>query len=305
MEESLSNSDNSLKDVKILPTTNEERSVSFTTPKMPRENRLMSITAAKIRITLSWKNISYTVSEFNCIPNLKQKKIIGRKRRTILHSQTGHLSNGCLMAVIGKSGSGKSTLIESLTGRRSKGLKGNITINVDSDFAFFVDEKRVKISFIPQHDTLLLTLTTYESLLFASKLKNKNFTTEQHLRIVDELLDDLDLDSCKDNRMSNCSGGQKKRLSVAMELVNKPTVLVLDEPTSGLDSASALQCIQLLRKLTKSRSNPLAIMVSIHQPSAKLLYEFHKLYLLSFDGKLIYQGYVKDLLNYFERFDVA
>ncbi|RWS19088.1 ABC transporter sub-family G-like protein 18, partial [Leptotrombidium deliense] len=262
MEESLSNSDNSLKEVKILSTSNEERKVSSSSCEIPQRNRLMSITAAKIRITLSWKNLSYTVSEFNCISKLKHKKFIGRKQRTILHPQTGHLSNGCLMAVIGKSGSGKSTLIESLTGRRSKGLKGNISINVDSDFAFFVDEKRVKISFIPQHDVLLLTLTTYESLLFASKLKNRSFTSEQHLRIVDELLDDLDLDSCKENRVSNCSGGQKKRLSVAMELVNKPTVLILDEPTSGLDSASALQCIQVLRQLTKSRSNPLAIMVS-------------------------------------------
>ncbi|RWS23232.1 ABC transporter-like protein 12 [Leptotrombidium deliense] len=300
MEENLANSGISLNEV----LNNNSTSNSVLNVEDEETKKLMSITA-KFRITLSWQNLSYTVSEFNCIPNLKDKKAFGRSERIILHPQTGHLSNGCLMAVIGKSGSGKSTLIESLTGRRSKGLKGNISINVDSDVAFFVDEKRVKISFIPQSDALLNTLTTYESLLFASKLKNRSFTSEQHLKIVTQLLFELDLRSCKDSRVSRCSGGEKKRLSVAMELVSKPTVLVLDEPTSGLDSASALQCVQLLRKLTQSKSNPLAIMVSIHQPSAKLLYEFHKLYLLSYNGKVIYNGPVNDLLNYFNQFNVT
>ncbi|RWS22578.1 ATP-binding cassette sub-family G member 1-like isoform X2 [Leptotrombidium deliense] len=90
-----------------------------------------------------------------------------------------------------------------------------------------------------------------------------------------------------------------------MELVNKPTVLVLDEPTSGLDSGSALHCVQLLRELTQSKSNPLAILASIHQPSAKLLFEFHKLYLLSYNGKLIYNGQVNELLQYFNQYNMA
>ncbi|RWS22342.1 ABC transporter sub-family G-like protein 1, partial [Leptotrombidium deliense] len=267
--------------------------------------KLMPVTP-NVRITLSWNKLSYRVSNHSCIPTLKERKGWKDNEKIILYPQSGQLSNGCLMAIIGKSGSGKSTLIESLTGRRSKGMSGNISIIVDSDVPFIGNEKDVKIAFIPQCDALLNTLTPFESLLFASQLKNESFTPQQHLMIVDELLEELDLISCKDNRVLRCSGGEKKRLSLAMELVSKPTILVLDEPTSGLDSSSALHCVQLLRKLTQSKSNPLAIMLSIHQPSAKLLYEFHKLYLLSHNGELIYNGHVnEDLLNYFNQFNVT
>ncbi|RWS03754.1 ABC transporter G family member 6-like protein, partial [Leptotrombidium deliense] len=84
------------------------------------KEELMSV-AHNVRITLSWKNLSYNVNKLNCIPNLKQRKGWATlDEKIILHPQSGQLSNGCLMAVIGKSGSGKSTLIESLTGRRSE-----------------------------------------------------------------------------------------------------------------------------------------------------------------------------------------
>ncbi|RWS28122.1 ABC transporter-like protein 12 [Leptotrombidium deliense] len=269
-----------------------------------QRNRLLSVTG-NFQIKLTWKDLSYSISSMSCAPNAKQRRIFGRNERIILQRQSGELRSGCLMAVMGKSGSGKTTLIESLTGRRIKGLSGNISINIDSDVAFLIDERKLKISLIPQSDSLIPTLTILESLMFATKLKNASYTSQQHIEIVNELLGELDLWSCKNNRVPRCSGGERKRLSVAMELVSKPTVLVLDEPTSGLDSSSAIQCVKLLRKIAQSKSNPLAIMATIHQPSAKLLFEFQKVYLLSYDGRLIYNGRVTELLNYFNQFNVS
>lgn len=137
--------------------------------------------------------------------------------------------------------------------------------------------------------------------IITSNKNNKKKGKFDHESIVQKLLDQFGLDCCADVRVSNCSGGQLKRLSIAQELVSKPNLLILDEPTSGLDSASCYQCIELLQQLTQQRNNedePLAVVATIHQPSARVFNMFKKVIFLSTSGRCIYEGSPEKLLSF-------
>jgi ABC-type multidrug transport system ATPase subunit len=109
------------------------------------------------------------------------------------------------------------------------------------------------------------------------------------------------LEQCANVRAFNCSGGQKKRLTIALELMFSPNILLLDEPTSGLDSVSSLQCVSLLKKLSKNKE-PLIIAASVHQPSAKILTHFDNIYVLSVDGHCVYNGPTDALIDHLSSF---
>lgn len=125
-----------------------------------------------------------------------------------------------------------------------------------------------------------------------------------HRLKVDKLINDLHLAKCAKTPIIHCSGGQKRRLSIALELVFKPSILLLDEPTSGLDSLSTLQCIQLLKQLAVNSDNPMIIAVVIHQPTARLLSYFDNLYVMSSTGQCIYEGSALSLIDKFSHFDL-
>lgn len=126
-----------------------------------------------------------------------------------------------------------------------------------------------------------------------SKVKKQS----DHDIIVSKLLEQFGLTNCAEVKVSNCSGGQLKRLSIAQELVSKPNLLILDEPTSGLDSASCFQCIELLQQLTShNNDSPLAVVATIHQPSARVFNMFSKVIFLSTTGRCIFQGSPSDLV---------
>lgn len=233
--------------------------------------------------------------------------------------------SGHLTGIIGPSGAGKTTLLECLAGRRSLGIShGSIRV---------FGPCGVKLAYNAQEDQQLDMLTVRESLLFASKLKNYNLkdyktlisddlnsvvnnngATYQngavrlamprvsHESIVDNVLEQLRLTPCADVRVANCSGGQKKRLNIGVELISNPNILVLDEPTSGLDSSSSLQCISLMQRLAHNPHHPMAVVASIHQPSAKLLAFFDHLYIMATGGRCIYNGPVDQLLPYLAQF---
>ncbi|RWS02517.1 ABC transporter-like protein 12, partial [Dinothrombium tinctorium] len=258
------------------------------------------------KVSLVWENLSYVVKyrKWSKLASFNLTKALVLRNKVILQPQSGHLETGCLMAIMGKSGSGKSTLIECLSGRRSKGLSGKIFIASSSICGCSMNSNQMKIAFLPQNDCLINTLTVQESVIYASKLKNYKLNNSEHKKICENLLAQLSLEQCRDVRTLNCSGGQRKRISVATELVSKPTILILDEPTSGLDSYSAIQCIQMLKSLTETIKNPLGIIVTIHQPSSKVLDEFHRLYLLSHNGKRIYDGSPKEILAFFANFNL-
>lgn len=123
-----------------------------------------------------------------------------------------------------------------------------------------------------------------------------------HRNLVHQIIHKLGLDPCQNVRAENCSGGQQKRLSIALELIHSPTILILDEPTSGLDSVSCLQCVSLLRQLAHSADQPMAIAASIHQPTARILHKFDRLYVIARNGQCMYDGPTDQLVAYLAKF---
>nr|CAI5822485.1 unnamed protein product [Callosobruchus analis] len=146
-----------------------------------------------------------------------------------------------------------------------------------------------------QDDKLQPLLTVQEAMSVAADLKLKCSKSEKQAKI-EEIMKSMNLTSHRRTRTVNLSGGQKKRLSIALELLNNPQVMFFDEPTSGLDSVTSKQCVALLKQLAITGRT---VICTIHQPSATIFEMFDHLYVLS-SGKCIYQGSVKGMLPYLE-----
>nr|XP_027196007.1 ATP-binding cassette sub-family G member 1-like isoform X2 [Dermatophagoides pteronyssinus] len=283
--------------------------------------------STKDNVELIWRNLSYTISRFQWKTFLKEKGR-GYKHKTLLNSISGSMRAGELMAIMGPSGAGKTTMIECISGRRRRGVSGDIVVANCT--------KRTKLAYMAQEDAFMPCLTVYETLLFASKLRNYqrnnrcrvklvddnenvyNATTlpdsdlvislpdgTYHRNLVNQILQKLGLDQCRNVKAENCSGGQQKRLCIALELIHSPTILILDEPTSGLDSVSCLQCVSLLRELAHNAEQPMAIAASIHQPTARILQNFDRLYVLAFNGQCMYDGPTNQLVSYLSRYKLS
>lgn len=250
-------------------------------------------------ICLVWRDLTHTVPKDSFARKIV-KRIISSSpistNRRVLHPQNGHIKQAEMVAIIGQSGSGKSTLLECLSGgKKLSHCSGSIKIGVKNNNNF---RKYVNVCYLPQDDYLMGTLTVYESLMFALKLKSDRIIVDSKCKKrIESVLENLNLLQCRDIPVSKISGGQKKRVSIGLELLGHPDILLLDEPTSGLDSSTALHLVRMLHKLCQS--NNLAILASMHQPSAKILQLFEKVYLLSYDGRLIYFGPSNQLTSHF------
>lgn len=218
--------------------------------------------------------------------------------KLILKNINGEFRSCELSAVVGASGSGKTTLLHVLSGFVSKNVYGSIRINGNerNDDLF-----RSQSTYIMQEENLFMLLTVWEAMNLAIKLKTGNILTlnEQKTKIV-SILKTLGLVGKLNEYSRDLSGGEQKRLSIALELVDDPTVLFLDEPTTGLDSSSSTQCIRLLKNLAAEGRT---IICTIHTPSALLLEMFDHLYALA-DGCCIYQGSSRNLVEFLKELDL-
>ena len=195
-----------------------------------------------------------------------------------MHDLSFTLRSGELLAIMGGSGTGKSTLLSILNGSIIP-QEGSITIN-----GHHISEPEAKqlIGFVPQDDLLIEELTVYQNLWFTAKLCFDGMPDEEIDRRVLKTLKDLGLDAAKDLKVGSAinkyiSGGQRKRLNIALELIREPAVLFLDEPTSGLSSADTEKVINLLKEQTCKGK---LIVVNIHQPSSDVYKLFDRLWLL-------------------------
>lgn len=215
-----------------------------------------------------------------------------------MHNFSFKLHGGEMVAIMGGSGVGKTTLLSLLNGNL-KPQSGSITINGHS-----IEEPEAKslIGFVPQDDLLIEELTVYQNLWYTAKLCFEDMSKEALDDKVMTVLTDLGLDQAKDLKVGSpinkfISGGQRKRLNIALELIREPSILFLDEPTSGLSSSDTENVINLLKAQTDKGK---LVITNIHQPSSDVFKMFDRLWLLDKGGYPIYDGNPIEAVSYFK-----
>ena len=178
----------------------------------------------KESLAIAWINLTFS-----------KKFLFSRQQKVILDNINGQVNFGTLTAIIGPSGAGKTTLLNCINGINQSDLS--------NESLFYVSKtKSIESCFIVQdhNQHLIMELTVKESLMYSSLLKNSQIRKYKfnHEENIEKILSDLLLTECKDHLVVNCSGGEQKRLSIALELTSvvKPNLMCIDEPTSGLDS---------------------------------------------------------------------
>ncbi|XP_068089113.1 ATP-binding cassette sub-family G member 8 isoform X3 [Hyperolius riggenbachi] len=210
------------------------------------------------------------------------------------------VSSGQMLAVIGNSGCGKTTLLDIITCRDEGGKtkSGQILINGKLSTRHLVKKC---VAHVCQDDQLLPHLTVRETLTFIAKLRlPKSYSEQQRQKRVEDVIAELRLRQCANTKVGNeytrgVSGGERRRVSIAVQLLWNPGILILDEPTSGLDSFTAHNLVITLSRL--ARGNRL-VLLSLHQPRSDIFQLFDLVLLLS-SGSTIYSGTAKDMVQYF------
>ncbi|KAK9899179.1 hypothetical protein P389DRAFT_158475 [Cystobasidium minutum MCA 4210] len=272
---------------------------------------------------LSWTNIGYKLPARTRLPggaSLRKRKAspiandmddspekvaysetgASKSGKMILDNVSGSLPYGGFMAIMGPSGAGKSTLVDILAGKRKAGrIFGSVQLLTNN-------ARGVRIGYVDQADVLPGNLTVRECLLFAAKLKlPESIPAHVKEERVWEVLGQLGLRDVANSRVGSSerrgiSGGERRRLSIGLELIARPSVLILDEPTSGLDSVSASKVVRVLQELAKGEDGQrTTIIATIHQPSSQIFHAFDSILLLSSQGTQIYLGKAEGAAGHF------
>ncbi|OQR96646.1 ATP-binding Cassette (ABC) Superfamily [Thraustotheca clavata] len=242
------------------------------------------------KLTLEWHIQDRTVTFKN--PATKEKE-----SKAILSDVHGIAAPGQFVAIMGPSGAGKSSLLDILSGR-VKDFNGSVLVNGQK-----WDRRMTQCTcYVIQDDLFYHTLTVKEHLLYQADLRMAPSTTlAQREARVHAVMEQLGLLKCQDSFIGNASnrgisGGERKRLSLATELLTNPSILFVDEPTSGLDSFMAESVVHELQKLANEGRTVIA---TIHQPSSQIFAMFDMLYLLT-NGRTIYYGKANQTVDYFK-----
>ena len=208
---------------------------------------------------------------------------------------------GKLIGIMGASGAGKTTLLNVLAGIEKPTI-GSIEIN---GYDIFENKDQIHgvIGYVSQDDLLIEELTVYENLYYNAKLCFADYTEEELKTRVIDVLESLGLDQRKDLKVGSVldktiSGGQRKRLNIALELIREPAILFVDEPTSGLSSRDSENVIDLLKELSLKGK---LIFVVIHQPSSDIYKMFDKMYIMDTGGYPVFYGNPVEAVSYFKK----
>ncbi|CAG2115224.1 unnamed protein product, partial [Medioppia subpectinata] len=206
---------------------------------------------------------------------------MGQEEKVILNNVSGFGEFGCLTGVMGPSGAGLTSLLMRL------GAETRIRLSRDH---------KIRSTFIGHNekDFLIMGLTAKQNMIYASRLKNSDLGPEgqafDHQMNVSAIMADLLMSDTMNTRADRCSGGEQKRLAIAVELTafHKPNLILFDEPTTGLDSNVAEVVIQCIKSLAQKHN--ICIIATIHQPNSDVLQMFDNLYVLAKGGQCVYFG---------------
>ncbi|KAF8501793.1 hypothetical protein F5888DRAFT_1608792, partial [Russula emetica] len=248
------------------------------------EAEVSQLMADHVPATLHFSDISYTLNG-----------------RSIIEGVTGSVRPSQVLAIMGASGAGKSTFLDILARKRKRGVIGGSTL-VNGREVSDTDFRKV-IGFVDQEDTLMSTLTVYETILYSALLRlPRDMSIEAKKFRTLETMNELGILGIKDSRIGDSghrsiSGGEKRRVSIACELVTSPSILFLDEPTSGLDAYNAYNVVESLVSLARNYNR--TVVFTIHQPRSNIVALFDQLVLLA-QGRLVFAGEFAKCQPYFD-----
>ncbi|KAK3600622.1 hypothetical protein CHS0354_008910 [Potamilus streckersoni] len=257
-------------------------------------------------IDITVKNVSYTVNPKSLTwwqklstMQLPWEWVENSCPQQILQNVSFAINSGQMLAIMGNSGSGKTSLLDVIACRSQGGLiSGEVYLNRVNRTSTMI---RACSAYVRQDDRLLPHLTVRETLMFVAQLKlPTTFTSSQIKRRVDSVISELGLSHVTDSKVGNAedrgiSGGERRRVSIGIQLLLDPSILFLDEPTSGLDTFTAHHLVETLAKLAK---NNRTVLLSIHQPRSDIFELFDMVLILS-RGNVVYFGQAKNMVSYF------
>ncbi|XP_054786581.1 ABC transporter G family member 6-like [Prosopis cineraria] len=265
--------------------------------------------ARSVPFLLSFSNLTYSVkvrrkTNFSMLFSRSRNNHLGAPdTKTLLNDISGEARDGEILAIIGASGSGKSTLIDALANRIAKGsLKGSVKLNGEA-----LESRLLKSisAYVMQDDLLFPMLTVEETLMFAAEFRLPHrLSKSKKKKRVQALIDQLDLRNAAktiigDEGHRGVSGGERRRVSIGIDIIHDPIILFLDEPTSGLDSTSAFTVVKILQKIAQTGS---IVVTSIHQPSSRILGLVDRMIFLS-HGEIMFNGSPTQLPLFFAEFE--
>ena len=251
----------------------------------------MNLHISSLQHDISFKDLEYVV---------KSHKKGKTDDKRILKKLTGAFNSNRLTAIMGASGSGKTTLLNTISGQsfdKNISIHGSILCNNEP----ITHIQQRKWAFVFQDDVILDTMTVREAITMSAQLRlPKEMSQKDKKEQVEKVIADLDLSQCQntivgDSIKRGISGGERKRLAIAMELIREPSVIFLDEPTSGLDTYTAYSVMNQLKNLAY---NDRIVVSTIHQPSSDIFHLFDDILVLH-EGNIIYQGQMIDMIPYF------